>query len=136
MPPLLATPEMLQIAQNDKPEKTSRRYWWSGHSETVYIYQYPLHMRCLLQDGILKVSFYSVDSMRMGANASLYDLYIDKASGQFLTWNANEEKWQRSKLDRLEWPKSGKATDAGFPKKIVPVLTAIWVQTATPIPKF
>lgn len=106
MPPLLATPEMLQIAQNDKPEKTSRRYWWSGHSETVYIYQYPLHLRCLLLDGILKVSFYSVDSMRMGANASLYDLYIDKASGQFLTWNANEEKWQRSKLDRLEWPKS------------------------------
>lgn len=99
---LYATPAMMKKAGQDVPELVNRKHSW--RKDMIYAYKYGVYMRCRIQDGILKVSFFLADLMRLGGNKPVYDLFIDKETGEFLTWDAGREKWRTAKLDMLEWP--------------------------------
>lgn len=42
--------------------------------------------------------------MLLGGNLPVYELYINRSNGEFLTYNRNADKWQHAKLDLLDWP--------------------------------
>lgn len=99
---LKATPKMLQMAAADakKPRTISR---W-GTSWTEDAYEYGLYMRCQNLNGILKVAFFLPEHLRSGGNLPVYELFISRSSGQFLTYDRMREKWLTAKLDMLPWP--------------------------------
>ena len=41
--------------------------------------------------------------MRLGSNKPAYELYIDKDTGQFFTWDAVCGKWKTAILDHMGW---------------------------------
>ena len=93
---LSATPKMMRLAAEDIPHRNG----W--HDE---IYTRALYMRCLVQNGILKVAFYLPENMRTGGRAPSFELYISRESKQFLTYDRLHDKWLTGKLDRLPWPR-------------------------------
>lgn len=95
---LKATKKMMKMAEEDIPKKIS--YW--GRSEVRY--KCGLYMRCQILDGILKAAFFFPEYMRMGANLPAYELFINKQTGEFLTYDRNKDKWLTAKLDMLSWP--------------------------------
>lgn len=99
---LKATKKMMEMAQADTPEKIAAPgYYRHGY----YIrYQYGLYIRCQTLNGILKVAFFFPEHMRMGADMPTYELFINKQSGEFLTYDRNQDKWLTAKLDMLSWP--------------------------------
>lgn len=99
---LYATPAMMKKAGQDAPKPMERKYSW--RKDPIYAYKYGIYMRCQVLEGILKVSFFLADKMRLGGNKPVYDLFINKETGEFLTWDAGREKWRTAKLDMLEWP--------------------------------
>lgn len=96
MDKLLATPHMLRIAAEDKPKIES--YYGYYTRET---YKYGLYMRCRVQNGILKVAFYSATHMRMGGKKPVFDLYIDKKNDKYLTYDHNFDKWRTATIHHL-----------------------------------
>lgn len=102
MPILLATPKMMKIAAADTfKQRTDRR---SGYSWVQDSYEYGIYMRCQTQNKILKVAFFLPEHMRSGGRHPIYELFIDKEKGQFLTYNKINHKWMTAKLDMLNWP--------------------------------
>ncbi len=98
---LEATPAMMRMANDDKPEKKKISQWSDQKCE---VYKYGLYMRCQYLNGILKVSFFLSNLMRLGLKTSVYDLYINKASGEFITYDHENKRWTEAKLDMLFWP--------------------------------
>jgi DNA-directed RNA polymerase subunit RPC12/RpoP len=98
---LEATPAMMKLANEDKPEK-KKIYQWSD--QKCEVYKYGLYMRCQYLNGILKVSFFLANLMRLGLRSSVYDLFINKASGEFITYDHENKRWTEAKLDMLFWP--------------------------------
>lgn len=99
---LYATPTMMAKAGMDVPEIVERKNAW--RKENIYRYKYGIYMRCQMLDGILKVAFFLADLMRMGINKPAYELFINKETGEFITWDVRHEKWRTAKVDMLEWP--------------------------------
>ena len=104
LPELRATPGMLRAAAEDTPTVTEHKFLWSNQKQYETSYREPLHIRCLERDGILKVAYFSVEVLRLGGRKPMYELYLDKAHDQFLTFCHTDGKWHTAKLDRLEWP--------------------------------
>lgn len=98
---LKATPRMIRLAAQDTEQKRSVSRWGEKYTRTGY--QYDLFMRCAVQGSILKVALFLPKLLRLGARAPAYDVYIDRESRQFLTYNHEKEKWLTGKLDRLDW---------------------------------
>lgn len=99
---LNATPKMMELAIADTLETREFKSPWGG----VYRrkgYQYCLFMRCQTLKGYLKVSFFLPQMMRCGSNKSVYDLYIHKEAGQYLTFGHREQKWLTAMADNLDW---------------------------------
>lgn len=99
---LRATPEMMATAAEDKPQITRIKYVYSMYEEKKY--QYGLYMRCQLQKEILTVAFYLPENMKTGGDLPVYELFIQKSTEQFITYDRMKNKWRTAKLDRLSWP--------------------------------
>ena len=99
---LPATSRMMQMAAEDTLQDRKNKGYSYYHNEQGY--EYGLYMRCCVGKGILKVAFYFPNHMKMGGKLPAYELYIDKAKEEFLTYNRLENKWQTAKLDMLSWP--------------------------------
>ena len=101
---LRATKKMMKMAAEDTV-KRERVTTWSGH----YIkecYTYGLYMRCQILNGILKVAFFLPENMRMGAKLPAYELFINRPTGEFLTYDRKLDRWLTAKVDMIPWPKS------------------------------
>lgn len=99
MDKLLATPNMMRLAAEDIP--TIERVGYYGHKAERY--KRGMYMRCRIQDGILKVSFFAPQHMRMGGRLPVYELYIDKTKKQFLTLDCQNNKWRTATLNNIVW---------------------------------
>lgn len=65
--------------------------------------EYYAYLRCITQDGILKVAFFLPEHLRLDGSNPAYEVYLDKEKRQFITYNSLTQKWCESKLDRLDW---------------------------------
>lgn len=98
LPKLTATDEMKQISASDLPRKEKTDY---GYTREVC--EYYTYLRCITQDGILKVAFFFPEHLRIDGNSPAYEVYLDKEKRQFITYNSLNQKWCEAKLDRLDW---------------------------------
>ena len=99
---LYPTKTMMQKAGMDVPVLITRKSGW--RREDIYRYKYGIYMRCQILNGILKVAFFLAESMRLGGKAPVYELFINKEAGEFMTWDVRREKWRKAKVDMLDWP--------------------------------
>ena len=97
-PKLTATPEMKQQAVEDLPKKEKSPYGYVHETFEYYTY-----LRCVVQDGILKVAFFFPDHLRLDGSNPVYEVYLDKEKQEFITYNCLKQKWYDAKLNRLEW---------------------------------
>ncbi len=97
-----ATAKMMQTAEADPPQRTVYRSWSGEHAYLSY--QYGLYMRCQVIQGFLKTAFFLPEYLRTGGRKPVYELYIDKEKGEFLTYDQITQKWRTAKLDMLPWP--------------------------------
>ena len=96
--PLLATRKMMKIAADDIPHTDPKVYW------KKVVYQHGLYLRCFVQNGTLKVSFFFTELLRSGGRNPAYELYIEHEKSRFVTYDRLHDKWLNSKLDMLPWP--------------------------------
>lgn len=101
---LAATPKMMRIAADDVPQRTIEKSCWGSTYERVTS-EYGLFLRCQVLQGILKVAIFLPDAMRLGGRLPLYEIYVNKETGEFLTYDRPHKNWLTSKLDRLQWPR-------------------------------
>lgn len=99
---LYPTRLMMQKAGMDVPELVQRKGYW--RKEDLYKYKYGIYMRCQILSGIMKVAFFFAESMRLGIKTPAYELFINKETGEFATWDVRHEKWRKAKVDMLDWP--------------------------------
>ena len=73
LPKLTATDEMKKIATSDLPRKEKTDY---GYVREVC--EYYTYLRCIKQDGILKVAFFFPEHLRLDGSNPAYEVYLDK----------------------------------------------------------
>lgn len=95
LPNLCATPTMLRRAMEDIPQSLRGYYQNSAYKHWAQI-------RCCQKNGILKISFFLTENMRLGATLPLYDIYFKKAEEQYLTYSHKKDKWLTASICRLE----------------------------------
>lgn len=61
-------------------------------------------MRCRIQNDILMVAFYLAEHMRAGGRKPAYELFFERETKRFLTYDRLQDKWRTAKLDRIELP--------------------------------
>lgn len=93
---------MMEKAGMDVPELVERKNGW--RKEDLYKYKHGIYMRCQILSGIMKVAFFLADSMRLGIEVPVYELFINEETGEFATWDVRNEKWRTAKIDMLDWP--------------------------------
>lgn len=98
---LPATEEMLAVAREDVPVKVG-----SGWN-TSYRCRYSGFVRSAVEGGILKVTLYDPDAMRLGGTLPVYEIFMEKEKQQFLTYDRSHDKWRAAKIDYLEWQAKG-----------------------------
>ena len=94
---------MMKIAAADTISR--ERVGTSLYSYWVESYGYGLYMRCQVLNGILKVAFFLPEYMRMESVMPAYELFINKETGEFLTYDRRLDRWLTAKLDMLPWPR-------------------------------
>lgn len=109
---LYATRAMMYKASQDIPYvKTMYGSW----KETVY--KYGIYMRVQILDGYMKIALFLAGSMKQGAKKPAYEIFIDRNTGEFITWDCVAEKWRDAMIDNLEFPSyvhySGKYINSG-----------------------
>ena len=104
MKDLPATEEMLAVAREDVPVKVG-----SGWN-TSYRCRYSGFARSSVEGGILKVTLYDPDAMRLGGTLPVYEIFMEKEKQQFLTYDRAHDKWRTAKIDYLEWQAKGSNT--------------------------
>lgn len=98
---LTATPKMVRMAVEDIPQKQEIKRW--NRTEIQEVRKYDLFMRCIVENGILKLSLFSPAIMRRGGRLPTYDVYLDKGHFQFLTYDYEGTRWLTGKLDTIDW---------------------------------
>ena len=101
MQELPATETMFAAARKDVPVKVG-----SGWN-TSYRCRYSGFARSAVEDGILKVTLYDPDAMRLGGTLPVYEIFMEKEKQQFLTYDRAHDKWRTAKIDCLEWQANG-----------------------------
>lgn len=102
MPKLPATPKMMRLAVEDIPQKQEVERWY-GYKEVREVRKYDLFMRCIVKNDILKLSLFSPFAMRLGGRRPIYDIYLDKPHGTFLTYDYEGVRWLTGKVNTLSW---------------------------------
>lgn len=98
---LPANEAMLAVARKDVPVKVGSGW------KTAYRSRYSGFVRSTVEDGILKVTLYDPDAMRLGGTLPVYEIFMEKEKQQFLTYDRSHDKWRTAKIDCLEWPARG-----------------------------
>lgn len=98
MPSLKATPTMFRRAMSDKPNDTVRNY------EYFKKFNHWMQIRCCVKNGIIKISCFFTEDLRMGASLSCYDIYCDFKNKKYITYSRKKDKWLTASLYRLDWP--------------------------------
>lgn len=98
IPLLKVTPTMFRRAMSDKPSDTVRNY------EYYKKYKHWMQLRCCVKNGIIKISCFFTEDMRMGATLSCYDIYCDFKNKKYITYSRKKDKWLTATLYRLDWP--------------------------------
>lgn len=93
-----ATPKMMKMADRDKPERVMV---WKTPEEK---YRICLYMRCQQLGSILKIAFFLPHFMRAGARRAAFELFINRETGEFLTYDVQRCAWREAKLDMIQWP--------------------------------
>lgn len=96
---LNATRAMMYKAKQDVPQIKSMYGTWK---ETVY--KHGIYMRVQQLDGYLKIALFFAGEMRMGKKTPAYEIFCDRNTGEFITWDCKEEKWRNAMIDNLEFP--------------------------------
>lgn len=99
---LKATKKMMQMAADDTVKRERVGTWSNPY--TIERCRYGLYMRCQILNGYLKVAFFLPEHLRMGADLPAYELFIDRLTGEFLTYDRKSDRWLTAKLDMLPWP--------------------------------
>lgn len=102
LPMLRATKRMLELAAQD--ELKPRKFYYNSFSFLRTGYQHGRYLRSRIFDGILKVSVFLPEHLRMGARDPAFEIYLDREKGQSLTYDRVAGKWRTAKLDYLPWP--------------------------------
>ena len=96
---LNATRAMMYKAKQDVPQiKTMYGTW----RETVY--KHGIYMRAQQLEDYLKIALFFVGDMRMGKKAPAYEIFCDRNTGEFITWDCANEKWRNAMIDNLDYP--------------------------------
>lgn len=98
MPLLKATPTMLRLAADDNPNKSVKSY------EYYKKFKHWLHLRCCAKNGIIKISCFLTEDLRIGAKLSRYDIYCDFKNKKYITYSRKNDKWLTASLYHLNWP--------------------------------
>ena len=91
---------MMEMAKNDKKAKRTITTNY-GYSYEGVDYQYYLFFRCQTLQGYLKIAIFLPKHMRCGSNMPAYEVFIHRDAGQYLTWDAQEQKWLTAMIDNL-----------------------------------
>ena len=99
MPELPATPQMIETACQDRG--TYRKlYKWQNN--ITHVYDHDLYFRALVKDGILKVALFVRKQLVLGDTVPKFEIYIDKAAEQYLTWIPGQQRWSEARLGYLD----------------------------------
>ena len=103
MKKLTATKLMLKTAEENPIEiKKSRTSWGCNHTETKS--KYARYFRISIEDGILKVAIFSQNKLQQGCKTPIYEVYCDKIKDEYITYEPEEDKWRKAKIDNLTYP--------------------------------
>jgi len=97
---LYATTKMVATAKEDVPQKVTVNTYWGTRQELRQ--KYHLYMRCCIENDILKASLFYPDNLRVNGRQPSYEIYIDRSTGRFITYDCINSKWREAKVDRLE----------------------------------
>lgn len=95
---MYATANLLSLAADDKLVKKR-----IGYDREEELYQYDGYIRCQQFGKILKIAFFLARDLRLGCQKPVYELFINKKTSEFLTWDVLHEKWRTAMLDNLAW---------------------------------
>lgn len=95
---IMATPEIIEISENDPPQKIG-----SGYSAQIG-YHYKRYYRTRVVGKILIIAIFLPEYIRAGSRFPAYELYIDRAHKKFITYSHVEKRWSNAKIDCIDWP--------------------------------
>lgn len=101
MKPQYATPSMMRDAANDVPVR-ERCYY--GKSDYIDVYKHNCHLRGKYENGIVRVAIFFTENMRLGCNKPAFEVFIDTAKRDFITYDYKYNKWSNAKISLLTWP--------------------------------
>lgn len=102
---LQMTESMQELVRFDIPQKRIIHYTYSPN-ETIYTYKRYIYFQARIVEGnILQVAMYLRSEIKLGRTAPHFSIFIDKEKGEFATYDLVEEKWSRSKIDMLDYPR-------------------------------
>ena len=87
---LYATSRMISVAKQDTPKKVKFNTYWGPREEIRR--KYWLYMRSCIENGILKVSLFYPDNLRVNGRQPSYEVYIDRNAGRFITYDRINNK--------------------------------------------
>lgn len=97
MKSLPATPNMIKLAKAQILERSE----YGSHM----VFPYGAFLRCRKENGILKIALFTTRDLRMGSRTPLYEVFADRESRSFITWDTALQKWRDAKADILDWPR-------------------------------
>lgn len=102
---LSATRKMAETAEQDEVKEIYgpwyRNYYGQKTRNTYRCHTYFMYLRAVVEGEILKVSVFTRDRILNGQQ-SLYDIYINKKEGRYLTFDNKDNKWRTAKIDMLD----------------------------------
>ncbi len=93
---LTVTPSMMSMAKSDELKKRNGKY--------AAGYEVGRYLRCAAHGDILKVAIFLPQNMKAGGNLPVYEVFLDRKEGSFLTYDCIEKKWRQAMLMNLHWP--------------------------------
>lgn len=102
LPALRATKQMVSLAMADK--LMTRKRYYGAYSYEYQGYERGRYIRSRVFDGILKVSIFLPEHLRMGTKEPAFEVFVDAEKAQFLTYDRVGNRWLTAKLDFLPWP--------------------------------
>lgn len=103
LPALRATKKILSLAMEDK--LTIRKSYFGSYGYEYQGYERGRYIRSRIFNGILKVSIFLPEHLRMGTKDPAFEVFVDAGKEQFLTYDRVGNRWLTAKLDCLPWPR-------------------------------
>lgn len=102
---LPATRKMAETAERDEVKEIYgpwyRNYYGQKTRNTYRCHTYFIYLRAVVEGEVLKVSVFTRERILNGQQ-SLYDIYINKKEGRYLTFDNKDNKWRTAKIDMLD----------------------------------